>query len=211
VLVALPSSVAAESGVVVRGGAEFQVGRPPPPPRYRRRPGPRLMMPLRIDIGSISAGSDLGLLTGPELSVGVHWASLSPTPTNYDFGLGVFAGAISNGKLDETENAPAFLGLYADVARSLSRGDFWRTWASGRLEYLASDAFGVERTSLGASGKLEAELYISGVGVEPRGIFVGAYALGLYVEAAARRLSDDINPLQVGVGLSIRTPLVWVW
>ena len=51
------------------------------------------MAPLRIDIGSISADSDLGLLNGAEVSVGIHWASLSPQPTNLDIGLGVFGGA----------------------------------------------------------------------------------------------------------------------
>jgi hypothetical protein len=211
-LIGLPATSAmAEGEVVVRGSAEFQVGRPPPPPRYRRRPGPRLMAPLRIDIGSISAGSDYGLLSGAELSVGIHWASLSPQPTNWDAGLGVFAGAMSNSKIPTTETDPAYVGFYLDAGKSLSRGSFWRTWATGRLEYLASDAFGVERTSLGASAKLEAELYLSGVGIEPRGIFVGSYAIGLYVEGAARRLSDDISPLQLGVGLTLRTPLVWVW
>lgn len=213
-IVGLPTSTAVADGtIVVRGGAEFHPGHvpPPPPPRYRRRPGPRLMAPLRIDIGSISAGSDYGLLSGAELSVGIHWASLSPTPTSFDVGIGVLAGAMTNGKVPEQFDPPSYAGGYLELGKSLSRGDFWRTWASGRVEYLGSEVFGVERDSLGASGKLEAELYISGVGVEPRGIFVGAYAVGLYIEAAGRRLGDGVSSAQFGVGLTIRTPLVWVW
>lgn len=212
VLVGLPAtSASAEGQVVVGGSAEFRAGYAPPPHRYRRRPGPRLMAPLRIDIGSISADSDLGLLNGAEVSVGIHWASLSPQPTNLDIGLGVFGGAMSNGKIDDPDQDPAYVGLYGEVGQSLSRGNFWRTWASGRLEYLTSEAFGEQRDSIGGSAKLEAELYISGIGIEPRGVFFGTYAIGLYVEGGLRKLHDDISALQLGVGLTIRTPLVWGW
>ena len=63
----------------------------------------------------------------------------------------------------------------------------------------------------GVSAKLEAELYLSGVGISPDGIFLGTYAIGLYVEGAVRRLHDDVSDLQLGVGLTIRTPMVWTW
>ena len=214
VLVGLPAARAVADGTVVfQGSAEVRpVGYAPPPTRYRHHPGPRLMAPLRIDLGSISAGSDAyGLLNGAELSVGVHWASLSPQPTSFDVGVGVFAGAMSNGKVPATSDGLSYVGLYGEVGKTLSRGDFWRTWALGRAEYYESDAFGVLHDRFGASAKLEAELYLSGVGVEPRGIFVGTYALGLYVEGAVRRLGDGVSAGQLGIGLTVRTPLVWTW
>jgi hypothetical protein len=32
---------------------------------------------------------------------------------------------------------------------------------------------------------LSVELFASGAGIEPRGVFLGTYAIGLYVEAGA--------------------------
>ena len=94
---------------------------------------------------------------------------------------------------------------------------FMGTWALGRAEYLSSEGRldatgGTERhTGIGVSAKLEAELYLSGVGISPDGIFLGTYAIGLYVEGAVRRLHDDVSDLQLGVGLTIRTPMGWTW
>ena len=64
------------------------------------------------------------------------------------------------------------------------------------------------RQGFGAAGRLSAELYASGVGIEPRGVFLGTYAIGVYVEAAARDLGADVGALQVSGGLTFRTPLV---
>jgi hypothetical protein len=186
---------------------------PPPPPRYRRRPGPRIMLPLQIDIGAIGTSSDRGTLTGAEVAVGVHWASLSPKPTNFDIGLGVVASVMQPGDATgaDPDDDVSFVGAYAGIAQTLSHGDFWRTWAGVRGEYLDVDAFGERRTGIGAAARLSAELFLSGVGIEPRGIFFGTYALGLYVEAGARQLGPDVGKLQVSGGLTLRTPLVWTW
>lgn len=210
---ALPSLVHAEGGVVVQGGVSVTpaYSSPPPQRQYRRRPGPRLMAPLRIDIGGIGANSTYGFLSGAEVSVGVHWASLSPTPTSFDIGIGALAGAMTNPDVPATSDGLAYGGLYAEFGKSLSRGDYWRTWASGRGELINADAFGTQHNGIGVSAKLEAELYLHGVGVSPDGIFLGSYALGLYVEAAARRMGNDVSMLQIGAGLTIRTPLVWGW
>src|SRR5262249_15053647 len=50
-------------------------------PRYRRRPGPRIMAPLKIDIGAAGANTTYGFAPGLGMAVGIHWASLSPRPT----------------------------------------------------------------------------------------------------------------------------------
>src|SRR5512140_3707779 len=47
-------------------------------PRYRRRPGPRFMMPLKVDIGAAGANTARGFAPGIGAAVGIHWASLSP-------------------------------------------------------------------------------------------------------------------------------------
>lgn len=181
-------------------------------PRYRKRPGPRIMMPLKVDIGAAGANTSRGFAPGIAAAVGIHWASLSPTPTNTDVGLGVF-GAILAAPEDTSvmndQNGVAYGGAYLELAHTLSRGSFWRTWASGRGEYLGSTAFGEDHAGLGASGRLSAELYVSGVGIEPRGVFLGTYAIGVYVEAGVRDMVSDVGALHVNGGLTFRTPLVF--
>jgi len=187
--------------------------RPAQPRRYRRRPGPRLMMPLKIDIGAQGANTSRGFLPGIEVRAGIHWASLSPTPTNFDVGVGVFGAALVGPQTDtmpDANNDVTYGGAYLEIGQTLSHGSFWRTWASGRGEYVASNAFGEEHTGIGVAGRLSAELYASGMGVEPRGLFLGTYAIGVYGEVAGRGLGDDVSALQVSGGLTFRTPLVFI-
>ena len=183
-----------------------------PPRRYRRRPGPRFMVPLRIDIGATGANTEHGFLTGIEAKVGIHWASLSPQPTNFDLGVGLF-GAILPGPTNDTAETDdddlAYGGAYLEAGQTLSHGSWWRTWASGRAEYLGASAFGTESSGFGIAGRLSAEMFVSGAGIEPRGLFLGTYALGVYAEASGRGLGDDVTPVQVSAGITIRTPLVF--
>jgi hypothetical protein len=181
-------------------------------PKYRRRPGPRFMMPLKIDIGAAGANTARGFAPGIGAAVGIHWASLSPKPTDTDVGIGVF-GAILVAPEDTSvmndKNGVAYGGAYLELAHTLSRGSFWRTWASGRGEYLGSTAFDQDHAGFGASGRLSAELYASGVGIEPRGLFLGTYAIGVYVEAGVRDVVEDVGSFHVSGGLTFRTPLVF--
>lgn len=181
-------------------------------PRYRRRPGPRYMMPLKIDLGAANANTSRGFAPGIGAAVGIHWASLSPEPTNTDVGIGLF-GAVLGAPKDTaamgTSDSVAYGGAYLEVGQTLSHGDFWRTWAAGRGEYLSSSAFGVDHVGFGATGRLSAELYVSGVGIEPRGLFLGTYAIGVYVEAGARDTAPGLSKFHVGGGLTFRTPLVF--
>jgi hypothetical protein len=210
----------ASAQVAERDHRTESVSPPPPsggytpdrPRRYRRRPGPRFMLPLKIDIGATGASTDQGFLPGVELRLGVHWASLSPTPTNTDVGVGVFGAALAGPETDQMDdnNDVVYGGAYLEVGQTLSHGNHWRTWATGRGEYLGSNAFGNEYTGFGVAGRLSAELYLSGVGVEPRGLFLGTYAIGVYAEASARGLGDEVNPIQISGGLTFRTPLVFM-
>ena len=177
---------------------------------YRRRPGPRIMMPLKIDIGAAGVDTARGFAPGIGAAVGIHWASLSPQPTNFDIGLGVFGALLAAPETNmDDANGVAYGGAYLEVGHTLSRGSFWRTWASGRGEYVGSSAFGEDHAGFGATGRLSAELYASGVGIEPRGVFLGTYALGVYIEAGARDLVSDVGALHVGGGITFRTPLVF--
>ncbi len=180
--------------------------------RYRRRPGPRFMMPLRVDIGLTTANTDAGFLTGLEVRAGIHWASLSPQPTNIDVGLGLFGAILpgpENATVEDDDDSLLYGGAYLEGGATLSRGRNWRTWGTGRGEWLGRNAFGEEKEGFGVAGRLTAELYLSGVGIEPRGVFLGTYAIGVYLEGSLRALGSDVNPLQVSAGLTFRTPLVF--
>jgi hypothetical protein len=181
-------------------------------PRHRRRPGPRFMFPTKIDIGATGASTERGFAPGIGGAIGIHWASLSPTPTNFDIGIGVFGallGAPDDTSVMDDSNVVAYGGGYLEGGHTLSSGNYWRTWASVRGEYLASTAFDRDHTGLGVSGRLSAELYASGVGIEPRGLFLGAYAVGVYVEAGVRDVVDGVGEFHVTGGLTFRTPLVF--
>jgi hypothetical protein len=171
------------------------------------------MMPLKIDIGFAGANTSRGFGAGLGGAIGIHWASLSPTPTQTDVGIGLFGAVLGTPKDPmgmNTNNAVAYGGAYLELAHTLSHGSFWRTWGSGRGEYLSSEAFdGPNRIGFGASGRLSAELFISGVGIEPRGLFLGTYAIGVFVEGAVRNTTSDIGKVQFCTGLTFRTPLVF--
>ncbi|HEY4242361.1 MAG TPA: hypothetical protein VGM88_21235 [Kofleriaceae bacterium] len=183
---------------------------------YRHRPGPRFMMPLEIDLGAVGADSSRGMAEGVQGSIGVHWASLSPTPTSWDAGIGIFGAIMGAGPADNAtdqmnqNNGIAYGGAYVQVGHTLAQGNSWRTWLSGRGEYLASDAFGKSNTGLGVSARLSAELYSSGAGIEPgRGLFLGSYGVGVYVEAAMRDVAPGLSAFQATTGLTLRTPMAF--
>jgi hypothetical protein len=179
--------------------------------RHRRRPGPRFMMPLKIDLGASGANTDRGFAPGIGGAIGIHWASLSPRPTDTDVGIGVFGALLAAPETSATMNdsGVAYGGAYLEIGHTLSRGSFWRTWASGRGEYLGSTAFDTSQAGFGASGRLSAELYVSGVGIEPRGVFLGTYAIGVFAEAGIRDTVPGMSAVQGNIGLTFRTPLVF--
>jgi len=193
---------------------EIRDHRDPPAPsvvRYRKRPGPRFMLPLKIDLGTTGSNTSRGFAPGFAAAVGVHWASLSPTPTDTDVGIGVFGallGAPADPTMTNTNDTAAYGGAYLEAGHTLSHGDFWRTWLSGRGEYVASTAFGTDHKGFGGSVRLSAELFASGVGIEPRGLFLGTYALGVYAEAGVHDVAPGLSDFQATAGLTIRTPLV---
>ena len=179
--------------------------------RYRRRPGPRFMMPLKVDIGAAGVNTTAGYAKGISAAVGIHWASLSPKPTRLDVGVGVF-GALMATPIDATtmeSSGIAYGGGYLEAGYALAAGSFWRTWATARGEYVGSAAFDTTHAGLGATGRLSAELFTSGVGIEPRGVFLGTYAFGVYFEAGGRDMAEGVNVFHAAAGLTFRTPLVF--
>jgi len=188
-----------------------EAGAPDSGIRYRRRPGPRVMLPLKIDIGETGINTTHGYAPGVGVAIGVHWASLSPKPTDTDVGIGLFGAFMValNDPSMTTGTGVSMGGAYLEVGHTLAQGDFARVWAAGRGEYLRSNAFGETKNGFGVTGRLSAELFVGGVGIEPRGVFLGAYAIGVYIEAGARDTVADVGMFHAGAGLTFRTPLVF--
>lgn len=174
---------------------------------------PLVMLPFKLDVGAASASTSRGLAGGIGGSLGIHWASLAPRPTDTDVGIGIFGSVMS------APDAPAIMdsnneinqyGMYLELGQTLSRGSAWRTWASGRAEYLQSRAFrGDSHLGFGASARLSAELYTSSAGAHRSGVVHGTWAIGVYTEAAMRDTALDAGKLYGGIGMTIRTPLLF--
>ena len=179
---------------------------------YHHR-GPRYMLPLKVDFGFAGVNTAMGYAPGIGAAIGIHWASLSPQPVDTDVGIGLF-GALLSTPIDpvmNTSSGIAYGGAYLEVGHTLARNDFARVWASGRGEYLGSSAFDKDHAGFGLMGRLSGELYTAGAGVAPRGVFLGSYAIGLYVEAGARDMVQDVGKFSIGAGLTFRTPFAFLW
>jgi hypothetical protein len=179
---------------------------------YHRRPGPRVMLPLTMDLGYVGTDSMLGYADGISGSLGVHWSSLSPHPIDTDVGVGVFGALLAAQEpagMTGASTGIEYGGAYLQVGHTLSQNRFARTWASARGEYLESTAFGgPNHVGFGGSVRLTAELYASGEGIAPGQLFLGTYAVGLYAEAGERSMIDGVSDFQATFGMTIRTPMV---
>jgi hypothetical protein len=209
-LTALDATVAEAEVRDHRTGAGAAPAPAQPSVTYRRRPGPRVMLPLKIDIGANYVNTDMGTARGVAAAVGIHWASLSPNPTRLDVGIGVF-GSLMSTPADSmgASSGIAYGGAYLEAGYALAAGSFWRAWATARGEYIGSAAFDETHAGFGGTGRLSIELYKSGAGIEPRGLFLGSYALGLYLEAGGRDMTNGVDVFHAGGGITIRTPLVF--
>lgn len=97
--------------------------------RYRRRPGPRFMMPLKIDFGYAGVDTMRGWAPGIGAAVGIHWASLSPRPTNTDVGIGVFGALLAapeDASIMDDKNGVAYGGAYLEIGHTLSHDSWWQ-------------------------------------------------------------------------------------
>lgn len=208
-LSALDAATASADEVVVRPAETVAVQ---PRVVYRHRPGPRVMLPLTMDLGYVGTDTMMGYAQGIGGSLGIHWSSLSPKPVDTDVGVGVFGSLLAAQEPAGTtgmDTGVAYGGAYLQVGHTLARNNFARTWLSARGEYLESTAFGgPNHVGVGASVRLTGELYASGVGIAPGQLFLGTYAVGLYAEAGVRDMVDGVSDFQVTAGMTIRTPTV---
>ena len=182
-----------------------------------------LVPPVEMDVGG-TVPID-GATNGPsmDLLVGMHWASLAWKPTRFDVGVG-YAGSFrdlpaSRGVYRtadtltiEVEPQLRMHGMYFSLAYAIENHRYWRTWIGGRVEGLNGDYQGRSLTAVGGSVRIAAEIYTAGADAAGDhnllAFMAGAWALGVYVEGTARSLPDELGPIGVGAGVSMRVPFI---
>lgn len=187
------------------------------------KPAAILVPPMGAELGaSAPLGEATPLANSTELRVGFHTASLYWKPTRFDVGIG-FVGSwrsmpgmsyVARGSdviVDDTQDV-SLGGLYASFAYAIERHRNWRTWVGARVDNLHGDYRGRSLNVVGGSVRLSAELFSAGVhGAGDRNalaFMAGAWALGVYVEGTARTLPDELGPLSVGAGVTMRVPFL---
>lgn len=179
-----------------------------------------IVFPARYDIGALATTPDGR--PGYHFAGGLHWASVSPDArTPIDVGVGY----IVEDKLDPDEptdtlrstvadtppNPENLLvhGPYLEISRRLSGDNHRRTWLGVRAELLMLDDTGRDgdaTTGVGLTVRAGAELFATTKGRNA----VGVGAIGVFIEAGARRFPDSYAEEVVIVGFSFRLPLAAV-
>ena len=173
--------------------------------------------PLRFDVGSLAINSDTEILTGTEMLIGIHWASIHPGSPKFDIGVGFVStftelpdALVLGGRRMDSDGFVTANGGYLELATRLAGGDHWRTWLSGRGEMSSGSLGGQRFSSLGGATRITTELFAGVAGSGGNGIMFGSFAIGLYVEAAHRQLPANIGQSGFGGGLTLRLPLILV-
>ena len=188
------------------------------------KPAGIVIPPIEAEFGlSAPLGEATPMTTSNEIHVGVHWASLAWKPTRFDVGVG-YAGSFrdlpaSRGVYRtadtltiEVEPQLRMHGMYFSLAYAIENHRYWRTWIGGRVEGLNGDYQGRSLTAVGGSVRIAAEIYTAGADAAGDhnllAFMAGAWALGVYVEGTARSLPDELGPIGVGAGVSMRVPFI---
>ena len=175
--------------------------------------------PLRAELGSSLNVGPSGPYASADMSVGIHWASLSPRESAVDLGIGITTSMAQ----DPSGGAPAraskvdhptiitATGGYLELAARVRNGRRWRTWLGGRGELASGERNGRSVSIVGASARLSTELFGGVAGAGSSSIVLGTFAIGVYVEAKHREYGDGgLGSSGFGAGVSARLPLILV-
>lgn len=184
------------------------------------KPAGIIVPPVQAELG---AGTPIGHATpmanSTELRIGVHSASLYWKPTRFDVGVG-FVGSYRTLPVDAlarstdrlTDPQLSLSGVYFSFGYAIENHRHWRTWIGGRIDGMSGDYQGRSINVVGGAVRLNAEIYAAGAGAagdrNVLAFMAGAWALGVYIEGTARTLPDELGPVGVGAGVSMRVPFL---
>ncbi len=176
--------------------------------------------PMRVDLSPATMSGPDGTMIGMHALAGVYWASLWPGKrTPVDVGVGYLYEAYRTGEprsqllaagMAPEEPLLELHGTYVELARRAGGNHGRRGWIGARAEVLFSEVGGRRRAGVGFAGRAAWELFVPVKGGGNNGVIVGTFALGVYLELAARQLPDGKGALQSTAGLSMRIPLIAV-
>ena len=177
--------------------------------------------PVEIDVGGTVPVD--GATNGPstDVLVGMHWASLAWKPTSFDIGAGYVGSLRVRGtgaaiaRMSEPAEERGLLslhGAYLSVGRRILEQGHVRAWLSMRGELLEGKLADSYELVPGGAVRLAVELFArdgkAGGGGNAFGVFVGAVAVGFYVEASHRAIPSEQGATGISTGLSVRLPFV---
>lgn len=189
------------------------------------KPAAILIPPIEAEYGAgTPVGEASSIANSHELRIGVHWASLAWKPTRFDIGIG-YTGTfrtvptaghtyvLRDGMATlDTEDSVSLNGLYFSLAYAIENHRHWRTWIGGRVDSFTGDYQGRSLNVIGGAVRIGAEIFTAGAhGAGDRNalaFMAGAWALGVYVEGTVRTLPDELGPVGVGAGVSMRVPFI---
>jgi hypothetical protein len=187
------------------------------------KPAGIVIPPIEAQYGaSAPLGEATPIANSTELHIGAHWASLAWKPTRFDIGVGyagsfrTLAPASSPRAIDsltiDAEPELRLHGMYFSLAYAIESHRYWRTWIGGRVETLRGDYQDRSLNVVGGSVRIAAEIFTAGADAagdrNVLAFMAGAWALGVYVEGTARSLPDELGPIGVGAGVSMRVPFI---
>ena len=193
-----------------------------------------MVFPARYDVAPVGMSQGSHRLIGVHAAGALSWASVSPNPENpVDLSIGYQVesyrdpeagrddgGAVlrdTAGATSATEPAPAptgdgaddglmLQGPFLEFGTRLAGTEHRRLWLSARGELLFQRAGGETLAGVGGVVRASAELFAAGKGQG----FIGAAAVGPFIELGARRLPAGPLALLAIAGLSVRLPLIAV-
>ena len=186
--------------------------------------------PTRSEVSTIAAAGAEGMQPGIRLATGAHIASGARSRTfSTDVGLGYvyerleastarneMMGPRPAGQTRATPSTSAHHGPYVTVARRIAGRGSGRAWLGARGELLFTTHEDDWRPGLGATVRLDWEVFAPAEGIaadsDHRGFAVagvyGAIATGVFAEAGYRRFPDGDKAFIAIAGVSLRLPLI---
>jgi hypothetical protein len=179
-----------------------------------------LIPPAEVDVGVGAPLGDAAVGPSAEVLAGLHWASLYWKPSKLDIGVGYvgsfravrpdYAARMTSGSEDHELRMN---GGYLDLAYALDTRAHWRTWLAARGELFSAELDHHSFSAMGAALRVATEVFVQGAaagGGHGGGAAVaGTFAIGLYVEASARDVPDQLGREQLTAGLTLRVPFLF--